>query len=53
MELFAGMFLMAKACMLLSQHKRFVECDLNPESINSIHPRFALVFVRQQLIKEL
>lgn len=52
-DCYDGALSVAKACMLLSQQKRFVGCNLNSKSVTSRLPSLRLVCAWQVLNKEL
>lgn len=52
MEASAGTFYVAKVCMLLSRHRRFIECYVNPGRVAESMLQRILLYVRQILSKQ-
>lgn len=52
MDACAGTFSVAKACMILPNHRRIMECGWDPSYVIEAEPQLILLYARQVFSKE-
>lgn len=48
----AGTFSVAKACMAVPKHRRFIACEFDPSFKKESLPKVVVLFARQMLSRE-